>query len=106
MGSKKLLLLGLGNALGTLIYVSLVAWLMSNGERLFGPEPGPGKPWGFIAFLLLFVLSAIICGLLILGRPAWLYLNNYKKEGAELLVFTVIWLLVITMIVFLLLIGR
>ncbi len=70
---------------------------MNNGQKLFGPV---NNFWGPVAFLLLFVLSATIVGLLVLGRPGYLYFNGFKKEGILLLLYTIVFLLVATVLVF------
>ncbi|MFA4937084.1 MAG: hypothetical protein WC575_02215 [Patescibacteria group bacterium] len=51
---------------------------------------------GPVAFLLLFVVSATIVGLLVLGKPVTLFLEGFKKEAVRLLFYTVICLIVIT----------
>ena len=102
MKNSKLLLLALLNSLGTLVYVSVVVLLMSNAQKLFGPDK---NFWAPLAMLLLFVLSATIVGLLVLGRPAYLYFNNLKKEGIVLLLYTIGFLFVITVVVFLTLVA-
>ena len=77
-------------ATGTLIYVSAVALLMSNGKNIFGESEDFLIP---LFMLLLFVVSASITGLLVLGRPIHLYLNNFKKEAFRLLFSTLAWLI-------------
>jgi len=77
--------MGFIHSLGVLVYISLVALLMQNGEKIFGKEDNWASP---IAFLLLFTLSAIVVGLLVLGKPIVLYLDNKKKEAVKMLVST------------------
>ena len=86
------------HALGVLIYVSLVALLMNYGNDIFGKI---NNVWGPIAFLLLFVLSALIVGMLVLGKPLMLYFDGKKKEAITLLLFTTAWLFIMTLLVFL-----
>jgi len=90
---KKTIIWGsLVNALGTFVYIALVAWFFFNGERWFG-----NKPDNFfmpVLMLLLLVVSATITGLLVLGRPLQLYLDNHKKDGVTMLLFTLGWLLI------------
>ncbi len=50
---------------------------------------------GPVIFLLLFVVSATVVGLLVLGKPIILYWEGYKKEGIKLLIYTVICLVII-----------
>lgn len=77
------------NALGVIAYVSVVATIMQNGERIFG---GINKTTGPIAFLSLFVLSAAITGSLVLGKPVLMFLDNQKKEAVKLFFYTLLWL--------------
>jgi hypothetical protein len=89
------------NALGTVLYVTLVASLMYNAPKIFGGDEDTVLiP---IAMLLLFVVSASITGLLVLGRPVMWYLDGKKKEAVSLLIATVGFLAAITFIAFLVL---
>ena len=78
-------------ALGLVAYCSLVGYFMWQGETIFGP------PYFFLGpamFLVLFVASALISALLILGYPFILFWE--KKElvkALKLVVFTIGWLL-------------
>ena len=85
----KLLLWSLINSLGTLIYVFAVSQLLFFGENIFGKMK---DLWGPFALLLLFVFSAVIVGLLVLGRVIHLYLDNQKKDSIKLLFYTIGWL--------------
>lgn len=75
------------HALGVLVYVSAVAWVMTNGDRLFGPVETILGP---ISFLMLFVLSAAIVGLLVFAKPVMMYLDGAKKEAIAMLVYTIL----------------
>ncbi|MFH1749521.1 MAG: hypothetical protein ABH837_01320 [bacterium] len=99
--NKKLLKYSIVHSFGVLIYIFLVALLMNYGEQIFGKM---NNVWGPIAFLLLFVLSALIVGILVLGKPIILYLDEKKKEAVQLLLYTVLWIFVITLIVFIILV--
>lgn len=91
-------------AAGVLVYVSLVAWIMNHSAAWFG-----NKPDNFLApllVLLLFVTSATITGLLVLGRPVNLYLEGHKKEAWTMLFWTVGWLVVFLIGVAVILIVR
>jgi len=99
MQKYKLFLWSVINSLATFLYILGVAWLMFNGERLFGNA----EHKSFLmpaALLLLFVLSATIVGALVLGRPVYLYLGGQKSEAVKLLIYTVVCLLIIALIVF------
>jgi hypothetical protein len=84
------------NALGTLLYIFAVAWLMTSGEVIFGKVSGFLAPF-FI--LLLFVVSASITGLLVLGKPILLYLDGFKKEAVRFLTCTLGWLILFVFII-------
>ena len=87
----------LGHSVLVLIYVSLVAFVMNHGQQWFGKTD---TAWTPVAVLMLFVLSAAVVGTLVLGRPAILYLDGRKKEALQFFGFTVGWLFVLTVIVF------
>jgi len=93
---KNLKSLALLNALGTAIYVSLIALFMQNAERIFGQM---NNLFGPVVFLLLFVLSAAITGSLVLGRPILMYLDNRKAEAVKLFIYTLVSLFVILVII-------
>jgi hypothetical protein len=84
------------SALGVFIYVSVVAWIMTNGERLFVDAP---EFWMPVVMLLLLVLSVAVMGLLIFGRPVYLFQSGSKLEAIKLLFMTISWLTVIVIIV-------
>lgn len=98
MKDSKLVLNGFLQAAGVALYIVVVSWIMNNGQKIFGKMDNVIGP---VAFLLLFVLSAAITGGLTLGRSGMLYLGNHKTEAIKLFVFTVGWLFVFTLIVFL-----
>ncbi len=98
MKNSKILIWGVIDSLGAFIYILTVAYLMFNGEKIFGEIDNFLGP---AALLLLFVLSATIVGSLVLGRPVYLYLNGFKKEAVKLLIYTIGCLFYITFIIFL-----
>ena len=89
----------LGHAILVFLYTSFVVWILFNGQKIFGPTE---SFWGPVLVLLLFVLSATIVGGLVLGRPLLLYLDGHKKEGLVFFGYTVGWIVLIIIIVFLL----
>jgi hypothetical protein len=95
---KKLIKNSLLTALATVIYVTGVAWFMTNAEKgFFGDEK---TIWVPIAMLLLFVVSAGVTGSLVLGQPVMLYLDGKKREAVKQLGLTLAWLLVILILIF------
>jgi hypothetical protein len=92
---KKLLRSSLRNALGTAVYVAIVALIIYNAQKIFGTMRNITGP---ISFLLLFVTSAAITGFLVLGQPVMLYVDNKKKDAIKLFILTVAWLFILTVI--------
>ena len=101
MTKTKLFFYSLFCSVAELAYVLVVAYLMINSEGIFGRVTGFV---GVAAFLLLFVFSALITGLLILGGPIYLYLEKQTKPALTWLLYNFVWLLVITIIILLILV--
>jgi len=95
---NKLALHSLGHAALTFLYISGVAWLLSNGQDIFGPDE-PKNFWIPATMLLIFVFSATITAALVLGRPLMLYLDGAKKEALKFFGATVGWIFIILLIV-------
>ena len=89
---KNIITRSLINALGLLAYIILVMNILNNGEKIFGNMP---KPIGGITFLLVFVFSALVSSLLVLGKPAMLFFDGHRKEGIRMLFYTIGWILVL-----------
>lgn len=87
-------------ATGLLAYVSLVSLFMLNTNKIFGPVSGFFGP---IAFLLLFIVSAIISGLLVLGKAGFLFWEKRYKEAFTLLGWTLGWSVLYLIAIFFLL---
>lgn len=90
------------NAIATVLYVAAVAWFLSNAEHWFKNE-------GFLVplcILLLFVISATVTGLLVLGRPVQMYIDGVKREGIRMLFITLGWLVACALIVLIFLAFR
>lgn len=84
------------SALGVLVYVSTIAFFAFNNSGVFGNKPSMLMP---VFALMLFIVSALITGMLVLGQPIQLYLDGLKKEAVRLLVATLLWLVIFLMIV-------
>jgi hypothetical protein len=102
MKRNNLILTSFLQALGVFIYILLVAGILSEGNELFGKA---NQFWTPVAILLLFVISAAITGLLVLGKPIILYLNGAKKDGIKLFGYTITWLVLIMAAVFVILVA-
>ena len=97
---KNTIQYGFYNALLAACYVSIVATLLTNAQGIVGPENNAATT---LAFLLTFVLSAAVMGISIFGRSVLWYLDGRRKEAILLVFSTIGFLLVITVLVFLLL---
>ena len=97
---NKLVFYALIHSLGVLVYIALIATLLFNGQNIFGKEDNFLMP---VAMLLLLVISAAITGALVLGKPILMYLDNQKADALKLFLYTISWLAVITISVFIIL---
>lgn len=97
MTKSKLIITSLINSVVASLYISAVAFLMSNGEKLFGKN---SSVFSGIAILMLFVISAAVMGYVILGKPLMMYLDGFKKEALKLFYLTIGWLALIAAIIF------
>ena len=101
--SKKLILRGMLNALATSLYIIAIVTFINNAQKIFGN--GDDKFFIPVIMLTLFVLSALITSLLILGKPLMLYFDGQKKDSVKLLLSTVISLAAILVLVLLSYLG-
>lgn len=81
--------MSLFQALGVLIYCSMVGVLMWKGNSIFGNTP---NYFGPVAVLLLFSVSALICGLIVFYKPYILFFSGKKTEALTLVLQTTAWL--------------
>ena len=78
-------------AVGLVVYCSLVGLLIWRGEKWFGPVT---SFFGPVLFLVLFVVSALICGFLALGYPIYLFWEKKQRTQAlKIAAATTAWLL-------------
>jgi len=96
MNDKDQIGRGFLHALGVLAYTTGVVFLIANAEKTFGQEESIFIP---LFMLLLFIVSATVTALLVLGRPIQLYLNNAKREAVYLLTATLAWLILFAVLV-------
>ena len=96
MKNSKLALLSALNSLGVLAYVSLVVLFMNNAQKIFGKNDQP--PLTGIVVLMVFILSALITGSLVLGRPIMFYLDGKKAEAVKMLLYTMAGLFVLLLL--------
>ncbi len=82
------------NAAGVFMYVAAIAWFGYSG-KFAGDPPTFLVP---LFMLLLFIVSASITGLLVLGKPITLYLAGHKKEAFIMLFATLGWLVLFLLV--------
>ena len=80
---------GLLQAGGVAAYIFLVSLAIRYGEEIFGQMENITGP---AAFLTLFSVSALICGLLVFYHPYQLLFSGKKKEAADLVLLTTAYL--------------
>lgn len=84
------------------LYIVLVATIMSNAERVFGQHDKIF--FTPIGVLLLFVVSAATMSMLVFGKPIMLYIDGKKREGiataictiGSLAIFTALYLFILS----------
>lgn len=94
---RKSYKLGSLQALFLTFYCSLVGLVMWKGNEIFGKMNSFIGP---VAFLVMFVVSAMICGLIVFYKPYKFFFANKKKEAVEVVLSTAISLFVILLILF------
>jgi len=84
-------------SLATMAYITLVAFVLSNGEKWFGRVGGFLAP---TAMLTLFVFSALVTSSFVLGGPIWMYFEGEKKRALRFFVFNAGWILLVLVGIF------
>lgn len=100
MNTLKIIKNALIDSILAIIYIVLVATLLTHSQQLFGKVSGALSG---TAFLLTFVFSAAIMGTVLFGRPLLWYLDGFKKEAVKLVFYTLGFLLLAIIAVFLIL---
>ncbi len=100
MSKKRILILGLIQALGTALYVTLVAFVLNNLPFSEDPDPQTSLQtiMQILVVLLLFIASASITGCLVFGYPVILALRQRVKEAVFLVAATVSWIVLLMLI--------
>lgn len=82
---------GFLQAAGVATYCALVGTFMWNASTLLGKEDTFVTP---IVVLTLFCTSVMICGVIVFYKPYKLFFAGKKKEAADVVISTAIWLFV------------
>jgi len=102
MSRKRIALLGLAQALGTVLYVVLVVLFLVGLPSIDDSSDVDGQTIEYltaVGVLLLFVVSACISGALVLGYPVVLALRQRIRDAVLLVVSTVAWLILLLAVV-------
>lgn len=92
----KMLGLAFGQALGLIVYCVLIGLVLWRGEYIFGPMKHFMGP---VLFLVLFVASALISALLMLGYPVYLMWEKKRvTDGLRLIIYSTGWLVLFVII--------
>jgi len=89
---KRIWLHGLLSAMGVVLYITGVAFVLTNVEKLFD---GVADVWVASTMLLLFVFSALVMVLLIFGPPVFHFLEGRKRESWQLILITTLFLFLV-----------
>jgi len=71
------------------VYIVAVAQFMAHAEIWFGKEDNAVTP---VVVLLLFTLSVLVVGGLVIGKPIFLYIDGKKKDAVWMLIDSGLWL--------------
>ena len=78
------------------VYTVIIGLIFSRGEEWFGPIY---NFFGPLFFIILFVTSAIIAALVVLGYPFMLFWEEKKaQEALKLVAYTTVWLIVFVLL--------
>ena len=72
---------GIGAGIAQLAYIVLVVLLMMALDELMKGTAAAGGPMAMVLVLILLVFSATISGLIVLGYPAYLFLQKDYKQA-------------------------
>ena len=101
MNKSKVLLIGFLQALGLIVYCSLIAGLFRFADNFITGAPG----FLITAFmLLLFVFSAAVTGSIVFGYPVYLALNQQIKEALSVFAYTLLFCLAIIVVILIVLV--
>ena len=89
LSSRKLVFLGLVQAVATFLVCALAIWLEDQVQEWEGPGNGY---FDDVSLLLVFVTAALVSAVLVLGYPVYLFFRKQIREGFLLLISTGGWL--------------
>ncbi len=92
------------NSLLTAIYIAFISSFLFYVPTYFDFVDKPDTVFAPIMMLMLFVFSAAVTSILVLGRPILWYLDGKKKEAISLFIHTLVIFLFIILFAFILLV--
>lgn len=104
MNATTIVKYALAHALGAGAYILFVAFVMRAISQI-APPPASGA-LGIATFLLVFVISAAVMGLVLFARPVMWFLNGKKQEGLALALSTIGCLIIIAIVIFFIAISQ
>jgi uncharacterized membrane protein YbhN (UPF0104 family) len=93
MTQKEILKWGILGAIAEIIYIVLIAAVLFNMGNVL---PAPPAILGIALFLIIFVFSAAVSGLFVLGYPFYLFAQKKIKEAILTFLITLSTLLIIS----------
>ncbi len=88
MLDKKIIKQSLTFSALAVAYVFVVATVMRNAAKIFGPDE-PDNVLAPVALLLLLVVSAATMAVLVFGKPVMLYIDGKKREAVAMAICTI-----------------
>lgn len=98
MGDTSFIRRGAFSAVGVTAYTTAIGWLLFGAEHILRAKPD--TILAPISFLTLLVLSVGVVGCLIFLRPVLMYLDGKKVEAVKLIMATLAWLALFTLLLF------
>lgn len=86
---KEICKKSLGYSIGAAAWIAIVASFMQKANDWFGTQD---SIISVTAILLLFSMSALVVGGLLIGKPIFLYIDGKKKEAVQMLLCNAGWL--------------
>lgn len=93
---KSLKLIGFLQALGLAAYIVLFATIANQVQTWVKDHAiGIHPVAGVTLFLLAFVMSALICGLITLAYPVFLFSHGRREDAMRVVAWSVAWLMLV-----------
>ena len=90
---------GMIQAVGVALYVSLFAISVQSVQRWLTEHHIQQHPiLSIILFLLVFIISALVCGALIFIKPLLLFVDGKRAEALKIILWSLLWLIVFFLI--------